>query len=156
MTASLNIRALHLYADTARGRVGRRLDFAPGLNILRADNTSGKSTALMAIVYALGLEGMLGPSGRVPLAHAMTDRIDVEGAVEIVSSSGVSLEMANGTGEIITVSRAVKDAVLDRHLVTVHAGPAITQPADYDASDYFVRRRGGAQNKPPHGDMCHA
>lgn len=147
MTPTLSIRALHLYAETARGPVGRRLDFGTGLNILRADNTSGKSTALMAIIYALGLEGMLGPSGRIPLAHAMTDRVDIAGTVQAVTSSGVSLEIANGAGEIITVSRAVKDALVDRHLVTVHTGPAITAPGDYRVSDYFVRRRGGAQNE---------
>ena len=43
------------------GLYGTDIAFAPGLNVIRAPNTSGKSTCIQAIIYALGLEGMLGP-----------------------------------------------------------------------------------------------
>lgn len=147
MTATLTIRALRLTVETAGGVMGNELRFGPGLNLIRADNSSGKTTALMGIVYALGLEGMLSPSHRVPLAHAMTDRLDVNGATQRVVSSSVALEIENGEGQIITVSRAVIDPRISGSLITVHDGPAITSPDGYPASDYFVRVRGGAQNE---------
>ena len=147
MTAHLSIRALHLHADTSRGRMGHDLVFGHGLNLIRADNSSGKSTTLMGILYALGLEGMLGPSGRVPLAHAMTDLIEVNGAPERVLRSAVAVEIANGAGEIITVSRMVTHPDISRNLVKVELGPALTAPGAYVSADYFVRRSGSAQNE---------
>ena len=55
MSPALVIRALTLYVATAVGEAGRTLKFSNGLNLIRADNSSGKSTALQAIIYALGL-----------------------------------------------------------------------------------------------------
>jgi hypothetical protein len=127
--------------------MGRELRFTSGLNLLRADNSSGKSTALMAMLYALGLEGMLSPGGRVPLPHAMTDRVEVNGVASDVIESDVTLELSNGLGEVITITRAVKSAVRSRQLVTVAHGPAITGSASYRTTDYFVRRPGSAQNE---------
>ena len=55
------------------------LAFADGLNVLRADNSSGKSTVLQSIIYALGLEGMLSARRDIPLPHSMTDYVEVDG-----------------------------------------------------------------------------
>ena len=62
-------------------------------------------------MYALGMEGMQGPSHAVPLAHAMTDYLDykVKGkdARAKVIDSMVSLEIENGKAEFLTVQRAI-------------------------------------------------
>ena len=147
MTPSLRIRALSLRVDTDYGAAGRTLRFTEGLNLLRADNTSGKSTALQAMIYALGLEGMLSPTRRVPLPHAMTDTIYFAGRNTKVLKSSVMLEISNGAGEVITVERSVVDPLKDIRLVTVHSGSAVTGEGEFVRKDYFVRTSGAAQNE---------
>jgi len=147
MTSSLRIRGLALRVKTEFGVAGRTLEFDDGLNLLRADNTSGKSTALQAMIYALGLEGMLSPTRRVPLPHAMTDTISIDGRETKVLESFVMLEIANGAGEVITVERSVVDPLKDIRLVTVHSGPRVTDPGDYPRQEFFVRTSGAAQNE---------
>lgn len=146
MTPKLKLRVLRLHAQTSVGQVERVIHFTDGLNLLRADNTAGKSTALQAIVYALGLEGMLGPSQRVPLAHAMTDSIVINGVDGRIVDSRVELEVENGRGEIISVERSVVSSTRDQHLITVRNGSGLSQRQDSEATDYFVRRKGAAQN----------
>ncbi len=75
----LKIRAVQLRVLTPGPVCGADFTFENGLNILRADNSSGKSTCLQAILYALGLEGMLSPKRDIPLPHAMTDEVEVDG-----------------------------------------------------------------------------
>jgi hypothetical protein len=145
----LEIRAIRLHVVTELGDAGRTIQFGPGLNVLRADNTSGKSTALQAMIYALGLEGMLSASHRIPLPHAMTDEIEIRGVSTPVVSSYVELEIANGSGQIISVARPVKDPKRDSRLVRVFNGARLTSvlTQDFDSSDYFVRTNGAAQNQ---------
>lgn len=145
MTPKLRIEALSLKAETPTGSVGRRLIFTDGLNLLRADNSSGKSTALQSIIYALGLEGMLSASHRIPLAHAMTDRVVVGGSESKVTKSSVALQIRNAAEEIITVRR---DVVGDRDnkLIVVEHGPALSSDESYPQEDYFVRTAGSAVN----------
>lgn len=147
MTNRLRLRALRLRVVTNAGELGRTVRFGSGLSILRADNTSGKSTALQAVVYALGLEGMLSPSQRVPLPHAMTDQIDVDGQPRTVEASWIDLEVENADGRVVTVRRGVVGADRDRRLVTVTEGAAISEGGNLSASDFFVRRQGAAQNE---------
>lgn len=146
MTPRLTLRALKLSAQTQAGELGRLLRFESGLNLLRADNTSGKSTALQAIIYALGLEGMLSPSQRIPLAHAMTDSVVINGQEGQITESSVQVEIENDRGQVITVERAVVSLKRDRHLVTVGEGARLTQGHAGSVTDYFVRRQGAAQN----------
>lgn len=145
---SLRIRALKLTAETERGQFQRELSFADGLNILHADNSAGKSTCLQAIVYALGLEGMFGPSHDVPLPHAMTDFLDAPDDVRLaVIESHVTLEIENGGGERLTMWRQVKGSV-STHLIKTIAGPALTQPGgQWPSRDYFVREAGATSSE---------
>ncbi|WP_157910503.1 ATP-binding protein [Pseudofrankia sp. BMG5.36] len=127
--------------------VGTSLDFSDGLNIIRADNSSGKSTCLQAIIYALGLEGMLSARREIPLPHAMTHAVDIDGLDFAVLESHVSLEIENDRGEVLTVRRAVKSDAVERSLVQTWEGPQLTASGDYPRRDYFVRRPGAAQRE---------
>ncbi|WP_445277814.1 ATP-binding protein, partial [Streptomyces sp. DSM 41033] len=52
---SLKLIAVRLRVETANGgQFGHTFTFQDGLNVIRGDNTSGKSTTLQAIIYALG------------------------------------------------------------------------------------------------------
>lgn len=147
MTATLRLRAISVRIETRRGRVGMELTFADGLNVLRADNSSGKSTVLQSIIFALGLEGMLSARRDIPLPHSMTDYVEVEGETLPVITSAVVLEIENGDGESITIERSVKNSVISQQLVQVTFGPALTSFGAYARRDYFVRRSGAAQRE---------
>lgn len=147
MKNRLTLRALRLSVETGLGEAHRLLDFEPGLNLLRADNTSGKSTALQAIIYALGLEGMLSPNRQIPLAHAMTDHIELGSTSAKVLRSRVELEFENRLGDVVAIERSVVDPARDGHLITVTKGPKLTKPGEYATGDYFVRVKGAAQNE---------
>jgi len=69
----LRVRHLLIHINTDKGVFGLRQNFADGLNVIRAENYAGKSQLVQSIMYALGMEGMQGPSHAVPLAHALTD-----------------------------------------------------------------------------------
>lgn len=143
----LVLRAVRLFVETAEGDVGRIVVFQRGLNILRAGNTSGKSTTVQAIIYALGLEGMLSPRREVPLPHSMTDRVTVDGNDQRVLTSRVSLEFENASGTIVTATRHVKITDVDNTIITVEFGPAVTGRGNFPTSDFFVRRSGAAQRE---------
>jgi prefoldin subunit 5 len=147
MLARLRLRRLELRVQTTGPECGFDIDFGPGLNILRADNSSGKSTCLQAIIYALGLEGMLSASREVPLPHAMTHVVDVLGTEYSVRSSHVSLEIENGDGQILTIRRAVKGEQIDTRLIETWSGPALTSFGQWPQRDFFVRLPGAAQRE---------
>lgn len=122
MTLKLRLRAISLRIETHRGRVGMDFEFEDGLNILRADNSSGKSTVLQSIIYALGLEGMLSARRDIPLPHSMTDYVEVDGQELSVLTSSVVLEIANGSGETIAIERSVKHPTISAQLMQVTMG----------------------------------
>ena len=97
----LRIRHLFININTDKGAFGTRQNFDDGLNVIRAENYAGKSQVVQSIMYALGMEGMQGPSHAVPLAHAVTDYLDykVNGkdARAKVIDSMVSIELENAS-----------------------------------------------------------
>ncbi|MER8376830.1 hypothetical protein [Mesorhizobium sp. M1406] len=145
---TLRFQRLRLRAVTSDGLYGADVPFSPGLTVLWADNTKGKSTCMQGMLYALGLERMLSPRREIPLPHAMTTYLntDAEKRVEVLESS-VSLEIANGSGQVITVNRAVK-ASTDTRLVTVDFGAALsTDGAAMRRQNFFVLDPGAAQRE---------
>src|SRR5260370_41484888 len=100
---SLKVRHLTIRVQTADGLYGVSIPFQDGLCVLRAPNSSGKSTCLQAIVYALGLEGMLSAAHQVPLPRAVTDALTIDRAEVPVLESSVLLEIENGSAETLTI-----------------------------------------------------
>jgi hypothetical protein len=145
---TLRLRQLSLRVASAEGPMGTDIEFAPGLVVLRADNSTGKSTALQSVVFALGLEGMLGPSHAIPLPHAMTHRVtDPDGREVPVLESSVLLEIENSDGDVVTLRRYPKHDNVDSNLVTVFESRALTENEWGHRTDYFVRLPGAAQRE---------
>jgi hypothetical protein len=144
----LRIRHLLLSINTDKGLFGAKLNFVDGLNVIRAENWAGKSTLVQSIVYALGLEGMFGPSHDVPLPHVVTDYLDCkDGTTAKVLDSMVSVEIENGDGQFLAVQRAIAGE-RHRHLITAYDGRAITRKEALESRrDYFVRERYAATSE---------
>src|SRR6185437_115257 len=118
-TLMLWIRHLRLRAITRDRPYGADLIFSPGLNVVHAGNTSGKSTCLQAVIYALGLERALGPQLEIPLPYAMREQIHRrrDDAYEAVIESYVELEIENASQDVLVIRRDVvggKDSKLIR------------------------------------------
>ncbi|MFV8453371.1 ATP-binding protein, partial [Vibrio campbellii] len=79
---------------------GYRIPFCPGLNIIRGDNSSGKSTFVNSLIYALGMEEIIGSKGSAALPYALKDRFDLSGEEKRVVNSTVYLELENKRGQI--------------------------------------------------------
>lgn len=144
---TLTVRHIRLRAQSTNGLYGTDIPMSGGCTIIHAPNTSGKSTALQAMLYALGLEQMLSPRREIPLPYAMRTHVEdpATGQSHAVIASYVAVELENQSGERITVRRNVTSDG-DRRLVSVFAGPQLSQPeAVFDRRDYFVLDGGAAQ-----------
>jgi len=138
---------MSIVVNTNKGRFGCFHKFEAGLNIVRANNSAGKSTVLRSLTYALGLEGMFSPSHEVPLPHVLTEYIDLPDGNAIVLNSHVSVEIYNGENKALTVWRSISGD-RDRHLIAVQEGEALTDPKNAGpATDYFVRTNRAAQSE---------
>ncbi|MDB5386697.1 MAG: hypothetical protein JWM11_2343 [Planctomycetaceae bacterium] len=144
----LRIRVLDIEVLTIEGPYGVRLTFADGLNVIRAANSRGKSTCMNAILFALGLEGMLGPSHTVPLPAVMTDELltDDNRTLEVISSR-VRLEIDNAKEATIVVERNATGSSGDRQIIRVYDGPKLTHTGDFSKPTYYhVRIKRSSQD----------
>ncbi len=147
--SALRLRHLELVVVTPDGLFGTTVEFSSGLNILRAENSSGKSTLMQSILYGLGLEGVLGPGKRVPLTPSVLEELETQdGRLLPVLESQVMVEVENGAGEIMTVQRWIKHATIRRELITTWAGSKRSnQGADLPRSEFYVGYPGSAQRE---------
>lgn len=146
---SLRVRASEVVVVAEPGRFTGRADFADGLNFIRAENSMGKTTLLMSALYAMGLEGMLGPGTQTPLKPAVQTEIQDESGVEHpVIESWVMTELENHHGERLTLRRSLAGGDADTRLVAAWEGAALTDPSGAHArDDFFVRMEGAARRE---------
>lgn len=148
----MRLRHLQVHIETSDGPFGITIGFQNGMTVIRADNSSGKSTCMMAIMYGLGLEGMLGPSHQPPFAEVMLDTLLDGLQVLAVNESFVRLEIENDRDERLTCKRFVCrqcdiDPLRVRQLIQVSEGGAISNPSgDFVVKDFFVRIAHSAQS----------
>ncbi len=143
---SIRIRRLKLVSDTLKGRYSADLKFPDGLVLFHVKNTSGKSTALKSIIYALGLERMFGAANRPPLTPAMMSAIEDGGQEYPVVESNVFLEISNHDSRIVTLRRkVVGEGGKSWKLVDVWEGSRLdTDLALSEPKSYYVRDEGSA------------
>lgn len=142
------IRAVKIRVHSAAGPAGATVVFKSGLNVVRASNSRGKTQSLQAIIYALGLEPMFGPSGGTSLGSALTTQLSFELPEQAVAvkSSWCAVELENDNG-VVTAQRTVKNSRVQPNLVRVWRGPAITDVAHAGRhEEFFVRESGSVKN----------
>ncbi|MGN7714050.1 hypothetical protein [Rhizobiales bacterium] len=121
------------------------MDLRPGLNVVKAPNTHGKSTCLQAVLYGLGLERMLGPRVETPFGHALKEYIKERpnGPTFIVDSSFVELELVNARQERLAIHREIKGDA-DQRLVLAK----LTDANGVETRrDFFLHDPGSAQRE---------
>ncbi|CQD48588.1 ATPase involved in DNA repair [Yersinia intermedia] len=147
----MKINKFKLSIDTDSGDYGFNCAFTDGLNIIKGNNSSGKSTLIQAIFYAFGMEELLGGEGASTMPYALRDHIvdsHLAGSRKIpIIKSSVYLEVSNGK-RTITINRAIRSADYDTKLVKVIDGPYLSEPNDKYSVEYtYLHDKGSAQNK---------
>lgn len=144
------IRGVRLRATTNEGEYGFRFNFARTLTIIRAKNSSGKSTLYNCLLYGLGMEELVGGKNEKVLQSAVKEHIECDGRRVLVTASELLLEIESGTGEVVTLRRAIRDTVRDPKLIEVFSGAHVTEERELgEGRPTYVHDGGGA--KRPEG-----
>lgn len=140
------IRGIRFVAATAQGQFGFSFNFGRNLTIIRAGNSGGKSTLVNSLLYALGMEEIVGGKGEKFLPYAVKDHVEHAGAKVAISSSEILLEIENGNGEVVTLRRAIKDSTRNTKLVEIFSCAHLTKGASLGTSrPTYLHDSGGAQ-----------
>ena len=109
----INIRGLRINIINKNGLYGNELVFTKGLNIIRGNNSSGKSTLFQSLLYGLGMEELIGGKNTSALQYVLKEKISVDNKTYPVIESNVLLEIENHRQEKITIQRYIKSEQYD-------------------------------------------
>jgi hypothetical protein len=134
---------------------GRKLEFGQGLTVIAGDNTSGKSSLVKCLYYALGLEQLIeGIQGLNAMDKSVYSRFITkkEGAVEVwtVDNSYVYIQLTNSKGKSITLRRIIiKPGIVNEDgIMEVYDSP-LSKIKEYGvkAKEYFIHTQGNHEAK---------
>lgn len=123
------IRAAEIRINSNDEHFGFQCEFRRGLNIIRGDNSSGKSTFVNTLLYGLGLEELVGTKGERALTSAVRDEFQFEGKTRRIDASAVLVEVQNAAGEVVTFRRPIKNKAKGTKLVEAFRAPLLTEPS---------------------------
>ena len=142
----LKIRAIKLEVNTTSGLFGAEHVFANGLNIVRGDNSTGKSSLFQSILYGLGFEELLGGKNEKTMQSVLKDQVEFpKGTFHQVNQSFVFLE--KGKNDKVTIKRSGTSEVRKPQLVDVYSGALITgNDKALTSRPMFIHDKGGASD----------
>ncbi|MDD5242298.1 MAG: hypothetical protein PHG47_11355 [Sulfuricella sp.] len=144
----IKIRAIKIEVNTNTGLFGADFEFADGFNIVRGDNTSGKSSLFQSILYCLGFEELIGGTNEKTMQSVMKDIVEYpKGVSHNVIQSFVLLEFENSKNEIVTVKRSVLSSNRSSKLIDVYRGSVlIEQNKSIESQPMYIHDKGGASD----------
>jgi len=143
----LKIRAIKIEVNTSNGLFGAEYQFESGLNIIRGNNSTGKSSLFQSILYGLGFEELLGARNEKTMQAVLKDQVEYpKGTLNDVIQSFVYLEIENK--ETVTIKRSVISQIRKPQLVDVFFGAHLTEPnKSYESKPMYIHDSGGASNE---------
>ncbi|PSW47480.1 AAA family ATPase [Photobacterium kishitanii] len=105
---------------------GYEIKFSEGLNIIRGDNSSGKSTFVNSLIYSLGMEEIIGSKGASSLPYALKKEFECGDRIVKVVNSIVYIEVENKNKKIVTFKRSIKSDSDDVKLINIIEGPYLS------------------------------
>ena len=142
------IRGVKLRASTSEGDYGFSFNFSRNLTIIRAKNSTGKSTLFNSLLYGLGMEELVGGRNEKVLVYAVKDHFQYEGKQILVTGSEVFIEIENRAGDVVTLRRSIRDSVKDPKLIEVFVGAHLTQGDELGAARPTYVHDGGGARRP--------
>lgn len=143
----LKINAIKIEITTPDGLYGFARNFQKGLNIIRGNNSSGKSSLFQAILYALGLEELLGGKNEKTMQSVLKDQVEFpDSELHKIIQSDIYLEIENE--EAITIKRAIISPTDSPKLVNVYFGNLLTSDnKNLKKQSMFIHDKGGATDE---------
>ncbi len=140
----LRINVIKIQIVTADGLYGFEQSFQNGLNIIRGNNSSGKSSLFQAILYALGLEELLGGKNEKTMQSVLKDQVEFpDSNFHEVLQSEVFLEIENKN--TITIRRSIISPTESPKLVNIYYGNLLTGNNKYlKKQSMYIHDKGGA------------
>ncbi|GEM55337.1 hypothetical protein B0A58_11645 [Flavobacterium branchiophilum NBRC 15030 = ATCC 35035] len=143
----LKINNIKIDVNTNNGLFGTFHTFKNGLNIIRGNNTSGKSSLFQAIVYALGFEELIGGRFEKTMQSVLKDQVEYpKNTFHSVLQSFVLLEIENANGDIITIRRFVQSPNRKSQLIDVYYGSLLANTG-LESRPMFIHDNGGASDE---------
>jgi hypothetical protein len=144
----VRIQQLKISLNTSDGEYGFECEFKSGLNIIRGNNSSGKSTLVNALIYSLGMEEILGGKGEKTLPYALKDYVENDKKEKIrIVSSYVYLQISNVKNDVVTLKRAINSSDKNTKLIEIIHGAYLANSDDtYKVSPKYLHDKGSAQN----------
>lgn len=144
----IRIQNFKISLNTSDGEYGFECEFKNGLNIIRGNNSSGKSTLVNTLIYSLGMEEILGGKGEKTLPYALKDYVENEKKDKVrIASSYVYLQVSNNKNDVVTLKRAIKSSNKNTKLIEVIQGDYLTSPnTKFKISPKYLHDKGSAQN----------
>jgi len=144
----INIRAIKIEINTNSGLFGAEYEFEKGFNIIRGNNTSGKSSLFQSILYCLGFEELIGGKNEKTMQSVLKDIVEFpKDTIHQVLQSFVFLEFENNNSETITAKRGVKCEGRASQLIDVFNGALLTgKNKVIDSQPMYVHDKGGASD----------
>ena len=143
----LKIRALKIEVNTTSGLYGAEFSFSNGLNIIRGDNSTGKSSLFQSIIYGLGFEELLGGKNEKTMQSVLKDQVEFpRNTLHNITQSFVYLEIENK--EIVTIKRSVASSTRKSQLIDVYDGALLTGDNQaLESRQMWVHDAGGASDE---------
>ena len=143
----LKINNIKIDVNTNNGLFGAFHTFTSGLNIVRGNNTSGKSSLFQAIVYALGFEELIGGRFEKTMQSVLKDQVEYpKHTFHSVLQSFILLEIENANGDIITIRRFVQNPNRKSQLIDVFFGSLLVNDS-LESRPMFIHDNGGASDE---------
>lgn len=142
----MKINAVKLRILTAQGEFGFLVPFGHGLTIIRGNNSSGKSTVFLSLLYGMGMEEIAGGRNESVLPYAVKKYFTYDGKDINVIASEVYVEVENSAGKIVTFRRSIKDDVKNSKLIEILDGAVLTRAqVPTHIRPTYLHDAGGAQ-----------
>jgi DNA repair exonuclease SbcCD ATPase subunit len=146
---ALKISRFKIEMITENGPYGFECEFKGSLNIIRGNNSTGKSTLLNALSYSIGMEELLGGQGIKYLPYALKSYLENDKKDKItILSSYVFIELENKLGKKVTLKRSIKSENKNPKLIEVIEGHYIKHPTEnFSTIPTYIHDSGSAKNK---------
>jgi len=143
----ISIKKFKISLSTASGDYGFECSFENKLNIVRGNNSSGKSTFINSLIYSLGMEEIIGGKGIKILPYALKEYVEdfEKNRIKIISSY-VFVEIENEMNAIITLKRSIVSSEKNSKLVEIIQGPYLSEKlSPYKVTPTYLHDKGSAQ-----------
>lgn len=145
----IRLSEIQVSGESEAGPFRGVLGLGPGLQVISARNAYGKSLAVTAFAWCLGIEAVLGNQDNDPscFPEAVRDEIDLGGQTAVrVRTSECSIKLVDGNNREIQITRAIKGDSRTVGLSERLANGAIRESR-------LLARRGAMQDE--HGGLQH-